>query len=193
MREETIVLQIYQYHELSDAAKDKAHYNHLTGGGFYDHYTEDSLKSLKAFLEHLGFEIRRQSISTYGHSYIDTDIPDDTEEEIRVVEVEYRLKGLEPELAFDIPLMELRELPADYPEKFRHRWNTGYCMDESIIYLWNEHLKNNPNDNIGALHAVVDGSLAEMLSDLEHLESREYFEEVCSEDEREFLEDGICH
>ena len=193
MREETIVLQIYPYHELSDAAKEKAHYNHLAGGGFYDHDTEASLESLKSFVEHLGFEIRRQSISTYGHSYIDTDIPDYTEEEIRVVEVEYRLNGLEPELAFDLPLMELRELSADYPEKFRGSWDTGYCMDESIIYLWNQYLEKNPNDNIGALNAVVDGSLAEMLSDLKHLESREYFEEVCSEDEREFLEDGTCH
>jgi len=193
MREETIVLQIYPYSELSDAAKEHAHYEHLSGGGFYDFYTEESLESLKAFVEHLGFEIRDYSIGTCSHSYIDTDITDDTEEEIRIAEVEYRLKGWDFVGEFDDLVMELRELPADYPEKFKKVSSTGHFMDDTIIYLWNEPLAKHPKDNIGAFKAVVDGALVAMLEDLEHLESQEYFAEYCEEDEREFLEDGTRH
>lgn len=197
MREETFV--IYKYNELSDAAKEKAHQNFVESDKPC-YSIDESMDSLIDFLKWSGLEITSYQLSAYGNSYINTNIPEDYQEEMRVKEVEYRLLGvdewdIEDKLndEFDYLAVQTRNLLPNFPEKEKKHWETGYCMDDDIIHWWNEHLKEHPTDNIGALHAVVDGALSYMEREMENEDSKEYFDEHESEYENEYLEDGTQH
>ena len=204
MREETFV--IYKYNELADAAKEKAHQNFLERDYREYHWVDESLESLKAFLAWLGLKITDYSICPYTQSYIDTDIPEDCQEEIRLKSVEYRLLGLDiPEMEdrleedFDPAALLIEWAEFNFPATcktvgaYNQGWGTGYCMDDDIIHYWNEHLREHPLDHIGALHAVVDGALKSMVEDMEYQDSKENFEELEKCHENEYLEDGTQH
>jgi len=207
MREETF--KVYKYQELSDAAKDNAYQKFIERDYREYHWVDEGLESLKAFLAWLGLKITDYSICPYRHSYIKTDIPEDCQEEIRVKYVEYRLLGLdaheiEDKLEEDFEPMALLIEKAEFnfpatcktvasrlhSSAYNQGWGTGYCMDDDIIHHWDKHLGEHPLDNIGALHAVVDGALDSMVKDMEFEDSKEYFEELESEYENEYLEDG---
>ena len=204
MREETF--KVYKYQELSDAAKDNAYQKFLERDYRENHWAEESLESLKAFLAWFGLKITDYSICPYTQSYIDTDIPEDCQEEIRLKSVEYRLLGLDiPEMEdrleedFDPAALLIEWAEFNFPATcktvggYNQGWGTGYCMDDSIIHYWNEHLREHPLDHIGALHAVVDGALKSMVGDMEYQDSKENFEELESCYENEYLEDGTQH
>ena len=207
MREETF--KVYKYQELSDAAKDNAYQKFLERDYRENHWAEESLESLKAFLAWFGLKITDYSICPYTQSYIDTDIPEDCQEEMRVKYVEYRLLGLDiPEIEdrleedFDpaailIELAEVAEVnfPATYKRigGYYQKWGTGVCMDDEIIHHWEKHLREHPMDRIGGMHAVVDGALKSMVEDMEYQDSKENFEELESCYENEYLEDGTQH
>ena len=204
MREETF--KVYKYQELSDAAKDNAYQKFVESDYRETQWVEESLESLKAFFAWLGLEITNYSICPYTQSYIDTDIPEDCQEEMRVKYVQYRLLGLdaheiEDKLEEDFEpmavLIELAEVnyPATYKriDGYYQGWGTGVCMDDQIIHHWEKHLREHPMDRIGALHAVVDGALMSMVEDMEYQDSKENFEELESCYENEYLEDGTQH
>jgi hypothetical protein len=204
MREETF--KIYKYQELSDAAKDNAHQKFIERDYREYHWVDESLESLKAFLAWLGLKITDYSICPYQQSYIDTNIPDDCQEEIRLKSVEYRLLGLDiPEMEdrleedFDPAALLIEWAEFNFPATcktvggYNQGWGTGYCMDDSIIHYWNEHLREHPLDHIGALHAVVDGVLKSMVEDMQYEDSKEHFEELESDYQNEYLEDGTQH
>ena len=204
MREETF--KVYKYQELSDAAKDNA-YQKFVERDYREHvWVDESLESLKAFLAWLGLKITDYSICPYQQSYIDTNIPDDCQEEIRLKSVEYRLLGLDiPEMEdrleedFDPAALLIEWAEFNFPATcktvgaYNQGWGTGYCMDDDIIHHWNNHLREHPLDHIGALHAVVDGALKSMVEDMEYQDSKENFEELESCYENEYLEDGTQH
>ena len=204
MREETF--KVYKYQELSDAAKDNAYQKFVESDYRETQWVEESLESLKAFFAWLGLEITNYSICPYTQSYIDTNIPEDCQEEMRVKYVQYRLLGLdaheiEDKLEEDFEpmavLIELAEVnyPATYKriDGYYQGWGTGVCMDDQIIHHWEKHLREHPMDRIGALHAVVDGALMSMVEDMEYQDSKENFEELESCYENEYLEDGTQH
>ena len=204
MREETF--KVYKYQELSDAAKDNAHQKFIERDYREYHWVDESLESLKAFLAWLGLKITDYSICPYQQSYIDTNIPDDCQEEIRLKSVEYRLLGLDiPEMEdrleedFDPAALLIEWAEFNFPATcktvggYNQGWGTGYCMDDDIIHYWNEHLREHPLDHIGALHAVVDGVLKSMVEDMQYEDSKEHFEELESDYQNEYLEDGTQH
>jgi hypothetical protein len=204
MREETF--KVYKYQELSDAAKDNAYQKFVESDYRETHWVDESLESLKAFLAWLGLKITDYSICPYTQSYIDTDIPEDCQEEIRLKSVEYRLLGLDiPEMEdrleedFDPAALLIEWAEFNFPATcktvgaYNQGWGTGYCMDDDIIHHWNNHLREHPLDHIGALHAVVDGALKSMVEDMEYQDSKENFEELESCYENEYLEDGTQH
>ena len=204
MREETF--KVYKYQELSDAAKDNAHQKFIERDYREYHWVDESLESLKAFLAWLGLKITDYSICPYTQSYIDTDIPEDCQEEIRLKSVEYRLLGLDiPEMEdrleedFDPAALLIEWAEFNFPATcktvggYNQGWGTGYCMDDDIIHYWNEHLREHPLDHIGALHAVVDGVLKSMVEDMQYEDSKEHFEELESDYQNEYLEDGTQH
>jgi hypothetical protein len=204
MREETF--KVYKYQELSDAAKDNAYQKFVESDYRETHWVDESLESLKAFLAWLGLKITDYSICPYQQSYIDTNIPDDCQEEIRLKSVEYRLLGLDiPEMEdrleedFDPAALLIEWAEFNFPATcktvggYNQGWGTGYCMDDSIIHYWNEHLREHPLDHIGALHAVVDGVLKSMVEDMQYEDSKEHFEELESDYQNEYLEDGTQH
>ena len=196
MRTETI--NIYQYSELSDAAKDRAYCNFRDGQDNHVWFDEQ-FDSLKRFLKWSDVEITNYEISHCGHSFINTNIPEDRSEEIRTMEVECRLLGLdEPDTEmellgwFEQRQLVIVSLSPNYPEEQVKHWGNDE-LDQDIIHWWNEHLKEHPLDNIGALQAVVDGALAMMVADMEYQDSKEYFEECESDYGNEYLSDGTLH
>ena len=195
MREETIT--IYNYFELSDKAKDNAYENFVMNNEH--HFAEEGMDTLISFLKWSGISITRYEIGAYQHSYINTDIPEDCQEEIRTMRVECRLRGLDEHDTEETLLgtfeqieIDINRMSPNYPRENIKFWGDG-SWDESIIHYWDEHLKENPLDNIGALHAVVDGTLSQMVGDLEYQDSLEYFEEVEQDYENEYEEDGTIH
>jgi len=197
MREETIT--IYNYSELSDKAKENAYENFVMNNEH--HFAEEGMDTLISFLKWSGISIGRYEIGAYQYSYIRTDIPEDCQEEIRTMEVECRLLGLDEQdtedrllQSFDQMQIDINHLSPNHPDESLNHWGSGWCMTDDIIHYWDTHLKENPLDNIGALHAVVDGALSQMVADLEHQDSREYFEEVMQDyHQNEYLEDGTLH
>ena len=195
MREETIT--IYKYFELSDKAKDNAYRNFVSNNEH--HFEEEGIDTLISFLKWSGISITRYEIGAYQHSYINTDIPEDCQEEIRTMRVECRLRGLDEHdteatllETFEQIEIDINRMSPNHPRENIKFWGDG-SWDESIIHYWDEHLKENPLDNIGALHAVVDGTLSQMVGDMEYQDSREYFEEVEQDYENEYEEDGTIH
>jgi hypothetical protein len=199
-------VKVYPYSELSDKAKDNAYQKFVESDYRETHWVDESLESLKAFLAWLGLKITDYSICPYQQSYIDTNIPDDCQEEIRLKSVEYRLLGLDiPEMEdrleedFDPAALLIEWAEFNFPATcktvggYNQGWGTGYCMDDSIIHYWNEHLREHPLDHIGALHAVVDGVLKSMVEDMQYEDSKEHFEELESDYQNEYLEDGTQH
>ena len=195
MREETIT--IYKYFELSDKAKDNAYRNFVSNNEL--HFEEEGIDTLISFLKWSGISITRYEIGAYQHSYINTDIPEDCQEEIRTMRVECRLRGLDEHDTEETLLgtfeqieIDINRMSPSYPRENIKFWGDG-SWDESIIHYWDEYLKENPLDNIGAFHAVVDGTLSQMVADLEYQDSLEYFEEVEQDYENEYEEDGTIH
>jgi len=195
MREETIT--IYKYFELSDKAKDNAYRNFVSNNEL--HFEEEGIDALISFLKWSGISITRYEIGAYQHSYINTDIPEDCQEEIRTMRVECRLRGLDEHDTEETLLgtfeqieIDINRMSPSYPRENIKFWGDG-SWDESIIHYWDEYLKENPLDNIGAFHAVVDGTLSQMVADLEYQDSLEYFEEVEQDYENEYEEDGTIH
>jgi len=197
MREETIT--IYNYSELSDKAKDNAYENFVMNNEH--HFAEEGMDTLISFLKWSGISITRYEIGAYQYSYIKTDIPEDCQEEIRTMEVECRLLGLDEQDTEDRLLQSFEQIQIDinhlspkHPDESLKHWGSGWCMTDDIIHYWDTHLKENHLDNIGALHAVVDGTLSQMVADLEYQDSREYFEEIMQDyHQNEYLEDGTIH
>jgi len=195
MREKTITL--YNYFELSDKAKDNAYRNFVSNNEL--HFEEEGIDALISFLKWSGISITRYEIGAYQHSYINTDIPEDCQEEIRTMRVECRLRGLDEHDTEEALLgtfeqieIDINRMSPSYPRENIKFWGDG-SWDESIIHYWDEYLKENPLDNIGAFHAVVDGTLSQMVADLEYQDSLEYFEEVEQDYENEYEEDGTIH
>jgi hypothetical protein len=194
MREETIT--IYKYFELSDKAKDNAYRNFVSNNEH--HFEEEGIDTLISFLKWSGISITRYEIGAYQHSYINTDIPEDCQQEIRTMRVECRLRGLDEHdteatllETFEQIEIDINRMSPNHPRENIKFWGNGY--EESIIHWWDEHLKENPLDNIGAFHAVVHGALSMMVSEMEYQESQEYFEDLCDGNDYEFKEDGTIH
>lgn len=68
MRHQTITL--YRVDELSDEAKDAAHYDYLANHYHYP-WIDESIGSIKAFLKCFGGRIKDYSLGTSSHPYID--------------------------------------------------------------------------------------------------------------------------
>ena len=197
MREETIT--IYNYSELSDQAKQKAYYKFCETHDHCIDWFDEQFDCLQSFLKCSGIDITKYDIGSNYRSYINTDIPEDCQQEIRTMRVECRLRGLDEHdteetllETFEQIEIDINRMSPNYRKENIKYWGDRYC-DESIIYYWDEHLKENPLDNIGALHAVVNGALKDMVSDMEFRESQEYFEDLCDGNDYEFEEDGTRH
>lgn len=65
-------INVYQFSELSDQAKETAISNYRSKGFEY-HWQDESHDSLNAFCALFGVSVKDYSIGTYGHSYIKTD------------------------------------------------------------------------------------------------------------------------
>lgn len=72
----TRTINLYSVSELSDAAKETAHNNYLSNGYFQYAWIDESLDSVRAYVEHFGGKVTNWSFDTYrrGDSYIKVEI-----------------------------------------------------------------------------------------------------------------------
>lgn len=66
---ELIEIQVFDYKELDEQAKEKAR-DWFSSGGYV--WTDEGIDSIKAFCEHYGIELKDYSLSPYSYSYIKT-------------------------------------------------------------------------------------------------------------------------
>lgn len=157
----TETINVYTYAELSPEAKDTAFYAYLSDG--YEHtYTEENLESVRAFCDFFGVSIKDYSLGTCSYSYIKTDVCNG------------HMRGFTP----NSPLGSIDS------------WGTGYYMDYSLLEGWEDYLKDNPSDTLGAFKSAIGKAAADIVKDMEWQESQEYFGELAEGNEMEYLADG---
>lgn len=157
---ETQTITIYDFNELSQAAKEKAHIEHLSGPYFDYAWLNESLESVKAFCDLFDVKMTNYSLDTYGFSYIDTDVDNDN------------FRGFKLSDCF----------PNDH-------CLTGYYLDYGLLSVFNEVFKETGNAN-GAFDSAIEQAVKEIVSDMEYQESIEYFAENAAANEWQFLESG---
>ena len=149
---QTIKLELYDISELSDKAKEKAHQNYISSEYFEYFWIDESIKSVKAFCNAFNCDLVDYSLSTYGNSYLSTNINNDS------------IRGMTKN---DLPDKDLML--------------TGYCLDSDLMYSFYKHYKgdvieafNNALDD--GLKAIInDMEYQESLEYfIEHSEANEY-------------------
>lgn len=107
---EIVEVCVYKFEELSDSAKDNAR-SWFREGNDYP-WWDDSLKSIKAFCNKFGVNIKDCQVGMWGHSFIDTDVEN------------HHFRG-----------RKLKDFD-------RHQTPTGYCLDctlwETFHDTWKE-------------------------------------------------------
>lgn len=206
MRHET--RNIYQFNELSEAAKQKAIENYRTTAYQYGYnWQDENIDSLKTFCDRLDITLKNYYIGLWGNSYI-----------------YYSYDGLENIDTDDLKGLRLRTwlinnfLPelkqgkfyttAGYYDKnkkyhytFRHSninfeydncSLTGYCMDNELIDPILEFIKHPRAETslTDILDNCFDSFIAAVIADMEDQESDDYISEAIEINDYEFLENG---
>jgi hypothetical protein len=158
----TKTINIYNIHELSEKAQEKAHSDYLNNGFEY-FWLDESSDSIRAFCDMFGVTLTDWALTTYGHSYLKTDATQET------------FRGVKPS---DIPTLDAME-----------KWPTGYCMDETLFSAFHEYAAKH-GDTKGAFDHAIDKALDMIIADMQYQESFEYFLDMAEANEWEYLEDG---
>ena len=194
----TISLNIYLFTELSEKAQAKAHEHYL-----YDIYYDDTdaQNVLEKFCQVFGIGIYDWCCSSCGFSYTKPIFKDEyVEENLR------KLSGVRLSTyiynKFSSILFKGRYYSKWVGTDLKQRrskvllecdWNlTGYFLDGAIlepIYKFLQH----PQSNI-TFEQLLDLCLVSFFSayksDIENIESLEYFRDLCADNENYFYEDG---
>lgn len=72
MRTEQI--KVYKFNELPQETQKRIYEEYLSSGHFEHHWVDESIQAIKDWLDYGGVTVTDWSLSTYGHSYIDTDL-----------------------------------------------------------------------------------------------------------------------
>jgi len=160
MKEQTI--RIYKIDELPEDIQEKAHEQYLTGGSFEYFWMDESIDSIKSFIDLFGASITEYQIcENINESFINTNADQDT------------FRGVKPS-----------SIPLDGCPL------TGYCVDDTLLIAFHKHTKEHSGDIKGAFEAAIDAAIRDIVADMEYQESLEYFIEHASANEWEFLETG---
>lgn len=119
-----VTINIYQYSELSEQAKEKAK-DWYFGTGFEYCWINESIDSLKAFCSQFGIKLLDWSLCPHSYSYIKT--------------------NAEHDFFRDFTLKHALALP-EYP--------IGYCMDETLRQSFIEYFKEKGSAWLAFQHAI---------------------------------------
>lgn len=155
----TVTINVYNVNELNESAKERAHYDYLSNG-FEHHWIDESIESVKTFCELFNVNITRYELTTYGYSYIDTD----------VVNNNFRGFKLSDCLQDEYSL-------------------TGYCLDYGLLKTFNDTFKQT-GDAKQAFNAAIKQAVKDIVSDMKYQESLEYFCEMAEANNWQYLENG---
>jgi len=212
MKTETI--NLYDYSELTDEAKETAFGHFLNNGSDYC-WSGEAMDTLKAFAKVFNLTIADYSIGTGSHSYVNFHLVEE------FMEVE-ELTG--PRLAaylwnnFKNDIFKGKYYSVDANRVIKHNRVTctahkngnvtvayhsaiqlesccpftGVCFDEGILKPIIDFM-NKPNDTtyLDLLTECIDAWTKEVVSDMEYQQSEEFFQEECEANERTFLTSGI--
>lgn len=210
----TIEVNLYEYDELSDSAKERARdwYRH----GMEYAWLDEWIDSARAFAEATGTTLKDYSIGLCSHSYFHiaevTTIPWFVDGQNELTGLRLRtwiINNVLPNLVKGKYYGKgYRGENGKYVHKFRHSKIqmeydncplTGFCGDQDFIQPlldfvncpdsgWNGTRKNCTYNDL--LNECFDEGLAGIINDLEHQESDEYIEEQIQANEYEFTEEG---
>lgn len=150
---------VYTFAELSEEAKEKARAWRRDGLEYA--WWDESLESIKAFAAEFGVKVTDYSVSTWGHSYVNTDAEPSS------------FRG-----------RNLKNIPD------RETFLTGYCLDTTLMYTFHDAIKQHKGDLYAAFLDAIDEAARDIERDMEYQESDEAIDESITINEYEFYEDG---
>ena len=209
----TIEVKLYSFNELSQEAKEKAIQNHRNNGLEY-FWNEENLQSLKAFCKVFDIDLKKYSIDSYGHSYVDTSL--NASEDVLNLSGVRLLKYLWNNFRTDIYKGKYYFVKSEQALKHKRVKSqtlkngkifnsyrsaiqlesscpfTGYCMDEDLLEPVFKFmaLPLNSVTYEDLLNDCIESWLSAAVKDLEYQESDEFIGEHLEANEYEFTEDG---
>ena len=173
----TITINLYDFNELSEVAKQKAleKFNYSTE--FF--WGDDAIKSLEKFAEHFGSKLKDWNIDW---NYVSgSHVKFDTEN------IEYTVKELKA-LIVSMGKFDKKTLIGEGECKF-----TGVCFDEDAADGARKAFFDGERNLNKILQAGFNTWIKSCVSDFENQQSMEYFEEHCEANEYTFEEDGTMN
>jgi hypothetical protein len=163
-----------QYRNCENISEDKwpfSGFNFPNGTvGFEYNWIDESIKSIKSFCMYFNVHAKNYCFSTCSPGY-----------------VEYEEKNY-----------NFRSVKKNDIEKNRKDWETGHCIDESLIEGWNTYLDRNGNGNgngdiKGAFKAALANPVLWVVTDMDYQQSLEYFINDSNVNDCLYLKDGILY
>lgn len=150
---------VYPFNELSEEAQKKAWNDWLNCMDYV--WIDEGIKSIHKFADAFGVKITNYEVTTYGRSYITTNVTNDA------------FRGIDFKKAV--------ELIADNTD--------GYCVYETMKDRFIDSVKGN-GDMKGAFIDAIEAGLKDVKNDMEYQESFEYFKDMAQVNDYEFYFNG---
>jgi len=152
---------VFSFNELSEEAQKNAWENYVSSDHFQYHWVDEGIKSVRAFAGAFGIDIKNFEISTYGHSFIDTNAHNDV------------FRGISFDKA--IQMIDANE--------------DGYCVYYDMKQAFINSVKGNGNIK-GAFEDAIEAGLRSIKADMEYQETFEHFKDMAEGNEYEFYDNG---
>jgi len=151
----------YRFDELSEKAQEKAYTDYVTSSHFEYFWIDESIDSLKAFCKAFNVPLKDWALTTYGHSFIDTEAENKHFRGLKLKDAEYLM----------------------------NRADTGYCVFDHMMHEFKEFYAIS-HDMKASFNHAIDKGLTDTIKDMEYQESMEYFKEHSEINQWEYDEDG---
>ncbi len=159
---QTIQLEIFKFHELSEAAKATARDNWRERDQYLDFaWNDEALGSIKSFCEHFGARLTGWSVGAHLPYSYDVDAPHSLFRGLKVADVN------------------------------RDQMPTGYCLDCTLWYTFHDEFKRTGCAS-KAFEAALDAAFKDWRSDMESQLEDDYIDEMLEINEYDFTADGKC-
>jgi hypothetical protein len=166
------IIKVYDFSELSDAAKERAKQDHAEACGYP--FSTEAMDSIKALAAYFGGSVRDYSVDWFNssHSSMTFDMPEMEEGEI--ADLLSRLGTYDEETGKGNGDCKL----------------TGYTADEDAIDGFRLAWRNGERDLSTLMEEAFDSWLKAAQDDCEHIYKDEAFAETCEANSYEFYANG---
>jgi hypothetical protein len=157
---QTIQLEIFKFHELSEAAKATARDNWRERDQYLDFaWSDEAIQSIQTFCEHFGARLTNWSVGAHSPYSYDVDAPHSLFRGLKVAEVN------------------------------RDYMPTGYCLDCTLWYTFHDEFKRTGCAS-KAFEAALDAAFKDWRSDMESQLEDDYIDEHLEINEYDFTASG---